>query len=324
MTSVSAGKQGSAGPAVVAIGGGHGLARTLAAARINGWVPTAVVSVADDGGSSGRLRRDLGVIPPGDLRMAMSTLCPDPVRRSLLEHRFDGGELAGHALGNLVLVAGATQRGGDMAAGLAMLATMFGARGRVLPVCDQPLDLVGTHADGTVVTGQRRIAGTVGIRSVALADDGVTANELAVSAVEAADLVVVGPGSWFTSLLPPLMVPGMAAALTRSDGARILVSNIRQQPGETTGLDARAHLDVLFEHLPDEMRFDVLVANDTAVDVMVPDQVHALAPPDDHPRIDRIVTAGLADAAGNHHAGRLAEALRAVAADSPADARTAQ
>ncbi|MBY5161696.1 gluconeogenesis factor YvcK family protein [Salsipaludibacter albus] len=290
---------------VTAIGGGHGLARTLTALCDLGLAPTAVVSVADDGGSSGRLRRDFGTIPPGDLRRALSTLVRDPVTRHLLEHRFTGGDVDGHALGNLLLLAAADIHGGDVARGLDVLATMFGTRGTVVPAAARPVDLRAWLADGTEVDGQKAITTTSGVRRVRLVPPDVDAADAAVEAVLAADLVVVGPGSLFTSLLPPLLLPRLARALVDTGATTVLVANLREQPGETTGMDMADHLDVLFAHLPDDLVMDVLVANARLEDPVAP----ALAAPEHHPRIRRVVTAPLADARGGHDPQALAAVL---------------
>lgn len=308
----AAGPRPDVQPRVVAIGGGHGLSRSLTAMRICGWRPTAVVSVADDGGSSGRLRQELDVSPPGDLRRALSTLCPDPVRRDLLEYRFDAGDLAGHALGNLVLVAGAALRDGDLTAGLEMLADLFGARGRVVPVCDRGLDLEATLADGTVVQGQKRVATTAGIRRVRLHPPDIAANPVAVAAIAGADLVVIGPGSLFTSLVPPLLACGIGDALRTTDATTVVVANIRQQLGETSGMDLQDHVEALFRHLPDDLVIDVLVVNDGEVDPGVPGDRQALAPAVSHARIARVVTANVTDEDGGHDPVRLAAVLAAL------------
>lgn len=294
-----------AGPRVTAIGGGHGLSRTLAALCHLGLSPTAVVSIADDGGSSGRLRRDYGGAPPGDLRRALSTLVRDPVSRHLLEHRFPSGELAGHALGNLLLLAAADIHGGDLERGLEVLGEVFGTRGRVVPAALEPVDLDAVLRDGSQVHGQKAITGTSGLHRVRLDPPHVPAAPGALRAVIDADAVVIGPGSLFTSLLPPLLLAGMAAALVETSATTIMVANIREQPGETTGMDLADHLDVLFDHLPSAVRLDVLVANSQPHDRVAP----ALAPIASHPRIDRVVTAAIADASGGHDVVALAAVL---------------
>lgn len=294
---------------VTAIGGGHGLSATLTALRRMGVRPTAVVSVADDGGSSGRLRRDLDVPPPGDLRRALSTLAADPLRRDLLEYRFASGELEGHALGNLILLGAAGLRDGDMAAGLEALGEVFRVRGRVVPACSTAVVLEAELADGQVVVGQRLITATPAIRRVRLQPADVAANPAAVSAIVTADLVVIGPGSLYTSLIPPLLVAGLRDALMATAAQVVVVANLRQQPGETEDLDLSGHLDALFAHLPNGLDIDILVANDGPV----AEPARPLVAIDHHPRIGRIVTAPLADRRGDHDPERLAEVLASLA-----------
>lgn len=302
-------------PRVTAIGGGHGLARTLAALTDLGLSPTAVVSVADDGGSSGRLRRDYGTIPPGDLRRALSTLVRDPLSRHLLEHRFDQGDLDGHALGNLLLLAAADVHGGDVARGLEVLSGLFGTRGTVVPAAMAPLDLEAELDDGRVVHGQKAITTTAGVRRIRLVPGDVDATPRAVAAVEEADLVVIGPGSLFTSLLPPLLLPGIAEGLEARNDPTALVANLREQPGETTGMDLTTHLDVLFEHLPDGLDLDVLVANAAPpVTGEATPVAPALVAPTSHPRIGRVVTAPLVDPRGGHDPSALGAVLATLLA----------
>ncbi len=198
---------------VVAIGGGHGLSRTLAALCLLDDVEvTAVVAMADDGGSSGRLRRDLGVVPPGDLRKALSSLVPDAEIARWVEHRFPAGELAGHSLGNLMLIGLHRTLGGELVEALDRLGQMLGARGRVLPSTTDAVSLIADGTDGEV-RGQATITRTSGHRRVRLDPPGATATPQAVQAIEAADLVLLGPGSLFTSILPNLLVPEITKAL---------------------------------------------------------------------------------------------------------------
>jgi len=280
------------------------------AMRACGWRPTAIVSVADDGGSSGRLRQELSVAPPGDLRRALSSLCPDPVHRRLLEHRFDGGTLTGHAVGNFVLVGSAAVLDDDMTAGLAMLADLFDVQGRVVPVSEHGLDIEATLADGSVVRGQRRLTATMGMQHLRLVPADAPANPAAVDAIKAADLVVIGPGSLFTSLIPPLLMPGIATALCATEATTVVVANIRQQPGETEGMGLQDHVDALFSHLPAQLGIDVLVCNDGPGDHAAPADHDRLDEDVSHPRVDRVVRAAMADDRGSHDAGRLAAVLR--------------
>ncbi len=248
------------GTRAVAIGGGHGTARTLTALpRVVDHV-TAIVTVADDGGSSGRLRRDLDVLPPGDLRMALTALAREPELARIVGYRFDRGELAGHSVGNLILVALQSLSGGDLVAALDRCAHLLQVPGRVLPCTTVPVTLHATTADGAV-TGQVAVAATPRLQRVWLEPGDPAATEDAVAAIERADLVVLGPGSLYTSLLPNLLVPGIAAALRRARGEVVFVANLREQPGETEGMDLVDHLEVLEQHVPG-LRLDRLIAHD--------------------------------------------------------------
>lgn len=242
----------------VAIGGGHGLNRSLQALATAADRVTAVVTTADDGGSSGRLRQQLGVIPPGDMRMALAALGDGDLVR-LLQYRFDRGELAGHSLGNLILVALTELHGGDVVAGLDRAARLVGARGRVLPCTTTPVHLEATTVAGEV-SGQVRVAQTARVRRVRLDPPAPAATPDAVEAIGAADLIVLGPGSLFTSLLPNLLVPGIAAAVRRASAPVVLVANLREQISETEGMTLADHLDALADHVPG-LKVDVLVAH---------------------------------------------------------------
>ncbi|WP_225754356.1 uridine diphosphate-N-acetylglucosamine-binding protein YvcK [Actinotalea sp. Marseille-Q4924] len=268
---------GGVGPAVVALGGGHGLSASLSALRLMSDRLTAVVTVADDGGSSGRLRQEMGVLPPGDLRMALSALCDDTdwgrTWRDVLQHRFTSdGSLDQHAVGNLLIVA-LWELLGDTVAGLDWVGRLLGSRGRVLPMAAVPLaieaELVDT-VDGservTVVRGQSHVATAAGqVRSVRLLPAEPPACPEAVAAVDAADWVVLGPGSWFTSVMPHLLVPELSAALHRTAARRCLTLNLSAETGETPGMRAHDHLVALRRHAPD-LRIDVVVADPSAID----------------------------------------------------------
>ena len=256
---------------IVAMGGGHGLYATLSAARRLTPHVTAVVTVADDGGSSGRLRSELDVVPPGDLRMALAALASDsPHGRlwaTIIQHRFGGsGALAGHPIGNLLL-AGLNEVLADPVAALDELGRILGVKGRVLPMCPIALqieaDVSGLESDprmSRVIRGQVAVATTPGkVRRVRLLPGDPPATRQAVDAVLAADLVVLGPGSWFTSVIPHLLVPGLAAALKSTPARRALVVNLAAEPGETAGFSAERHLHVLAQHAPGFTVNDVIV-----------------------------------------------------------------
>jgi uncharacterized cofD-like protein len=254
---------------VVAFGGGHGLAASLGALRqlVHDLVVddlTAVVTVADNGGSSGRLRSEFGVLPPGDLRMALAALCGDhqwgDTWARVLQHRFAGqGEMNGHVIGNLLIV-GLWEQLGDPVAALDWVGRLLGTSGRVLPMALTPIDITAevrgvdaTAPDAlTTVRGQVEVATTDGvITSIALEPSDPKPCPEAVDAVQAADWVVLGPGSWFTSVIPHLMVPELRKSIVTSAARVVVTLNLGEQAGETPGFDAADHLTVLAEHAPD-------------------------------------------------------------------------
>jgi uncharacterized cofD-like protein len=264
------------GPRVVALGGGHGLAASLAALRTVTPDLTAIVTVADDGGSSGRLRDELDALPPGDLRMALAAMAgEDEWGRTwtrLLQHRFAGdGPLGGHAVGNLILT-GLAESTGDPVAALDLVAKLLGVSGRVLPmspvpleICAEVIGLVGDPAAVVEVVGQVAVATTPGlVAAVHLRPPNPPACKEAVRAVEDADWVVFGPGSWFTSVLPHLLVPDLRDALHRTTARRLVALNLAPQVGETDGFSPEAYLDALVAHAP-ELQLDVVLADEAAV-----------------------------------------------------------
>jgi uncharacterized cofD-like protein len=236
------------GPAVVALGGGHGLSVVLRAAREYAGTITGIVSVADDGGSSGRLRRDFGVPAPGDLRRCLVTLAgSETVWRDAFEHRFGGGELGGHALGNLVIV-GLTETLGDFTAALQEAGRLLDAVGRVFPATTDAV-VLKADVEGEAVEGQVAVQNSAGrIRRVELVPSDAAPPAEAVAAIATADQVVLAPGSLYTSLLPVLCVRELRAAVAAAPGRVLQVSNLRPQQPETTGLDATDHLLAVKEH----------------------------------------------------------------------------
>lgn len=265
------------GPAVVALGGGHGLAASLGALKLITDDITAVVTVADNGGSSGRLRDEFDVLPPGDLRMALSALCDDTewghIWRDVLQHRFrGGGPLGGHALGNLLIIA-LWELHHDPVAGLDLVGRLLNARGRVLPMAAVPLaieaEVVGDHPSApdrvTTVRGQVAVASTGGrVQSIALVPVDPPACDETVRSVLDADWVILGPGSWFTSVMPHLMVPALRDALHDTRAHRLLTLNV-EHSGETAGFSAANQLETLANHAP-RLRLDVVLADPGAID----------------------------------------------------------
>jgi uncharacterized cofD-like protein len=265
-------------PKVVALGGGHGLYASLSALRPLDIEITAVVTVADDGGSSGRIRRELGVLPPGDLRMALAALAEHDALsgtswQDVLQHRLGGtGALAGHPIGNLLLT-GLLDLHGHPVRALDQICGLIGARGRVLPMSVLPLDLIAevrsVDLDDPVrrrrIRGQSAIAATAGrVTAIELIPADPPACPEAVDAILQADAVLLGPGSWFTSVIPHLLVPGLAEALTLTSGRRIVILNLEQQAGETEGFSPEQHLRALRDNCPG-LAMDVVIADTDAV-----------------------------------------------------------
>ncbi|NKY20713.1 gluconeogenesis factor YvcK family protein [Tsukamurella spumae] len=261
---------------VASLGGGHGLFATLRAARALDAEITAIVTVADDGGSSGRLRGELGIIPPGDLRMALAALMPDDERgefwAGILQHRFGGGgAMAGHPVGNLLL-AGLCEVLGDPVEALDAIGDRFGVQGRVLPMVPGPLrieaDVTGLEDDprlSRVIRGQVAVAVTPGqVRRVRLLPPHPEACVDAIDAIMAADVVTLGPGSWFSSVIPHVLVPEQLDALQRTSARRVLILNLAPEPEETGGYSPERHLHVLAAHA-EGLAFDDIIVDAATV-----------------------------------------------------------
>ena len=254
------------GPKIVTIGGGTGMSTLLRGLKEVTSNLTAVVTVADDGGSSGVLREELAIPPVGDLRNCIAALADaEPLMNELLQYRFPDTSgtapgLAGHAVGNLLLAAMTAIEGGDFEEGVRQLNRILAVRGQVVPVTATPLVLHARCRDGTVVDGQSRIVRTRDIERVWLTPDDVTASSDALTAIAEADLIVLGPGSLYTSLLPGLLIPGVLDAVAASGAARLYVCNVATQEGETTGFDLPAHVEAIEAHTAPGL-IDVVLAN---------------------------------------------------------------
>ena len=262
---------------VVALGGGHGLSASLSALRRVVEHVTAIVTVADNGGSSGRLRQEFGVLPPGDLRQALAALCGDDewgrTWAKVLQHRFaSSGAMHEHAVGNLLIVA-LWELLGDHVDGLAWVARLLGAQGKVLPMSVAPIDITarvrgaepGKPEELSTVRGQVEVASTHGqVVSVDLSPANPPACREALDAVGEADWIVLGPGSWFTSVIPHLLVPDLREALVSAPARRAVTLNLAPQTGETEGFSPEAHLEVLAAHAP-ELKLDVVLADERTV-----------------------------------------------------------
>jgi uncharacterized cofD-like protein len=250
------------GPAVVAIGGGHGVAVTLRAARHYAGSLTAVVSGADDGGSSGRLRDAMDMPAPGDLRRCLEALAPPSALADAFEHRFASGELEGHPLGNL-LIAGLTESTGDFVAALHEAGQLLHAVGDVYPASSQPVTLKAeVEGPGPAVEGQVAVMQARGIRRVTLVPADPSASKGALEAIAAAQQIVIGPGSLYTSLLAALAVPAVAAAVAASPARVVYVANLAASEAETRGYDLADHVHALQRH---GIEADLVVAHPGAL-----------------------------------------------------------
>ncbi len=308
------------GPRIVAIGGGTGLSTLLRGLKEHSANITAIVSVADDGGSSGRLRAQLGIAAVGDIRNCLAALAEtEPAMARLLQYRFtqDEGNLAGHAVGNLLIAAMNAIDDGDFEEAIRHMNRVLAVRGSVVPASGTPLTLHARLRDGQRVDGQSRIARTRAIESVWLEPPDVRASRDALAAIAEADLVVVGPGSLYTSVLPPLLVPEIRAALAATPALRVYICNVATQAGETEGYDLADHVEALVAHLG-PVAVDVVLANNnlagSAPDIELGVPVKLRWPPVGAARRPRLALDDLIDPTNSHHhdPGLLGTALLAI------------
>jgi len=308
------------GPRIVAIGGGTGLNILLRGLKEHTSNLTAIVTVADDGGSSGVLRSGLGIPPVGDIRNCIAALADaEPLMSEVLQYRFPdapGGEaqgLAGHALGNLLIAAMTAVEGGDFEDGVRQVNRILAVRGRVLPVTGTPLTLHARRTDGSIVDGQSLIMRTTEIDRVWLSPSDVDASEDALAAIAEAELIVLGPGSLYTSLLPSLLIPTIRHAILVASAPRVFVCNVSTQPGETAGFDLAAHVDALTAHTAPEL-IDIVLANNRVVnEARTPSGAEpvTLRWPSAGATTYRLILEDVVDAANPHHhdPARLADSL---------------
>lgn len=250
-------------PRIVVIGGGTGLSVMLRGLKRKPLDITAIVTVADDGGSSGILREELQMPPPGDIRNVLTALADtEPMLHEMLQYRFHNGSgLAGHSLGNLILAA-MTDITGDFVTGITELSRVLAVRGRVLPAANQAILLKAEMADGSIVVGESAIpkAG-LAIRRVFIEPERVEPLPEAVEAIREADAILIGPGSLYTSIIPNLIVPKLAEAIVASDAVKLFICNVMTQPGETDGYSVGDHLDAIHAHIGHHL-FDYVIVND--------------------------------------------------------------
>jgi uncharacterized cofD-like protein len=307
------------GPRIVAIGGGTGLSVLLRGLKEHTSNLTAIVTVADDGGSSGVLRSGLGIPAVGDIRNCLVALADaEPLMSDVLQYRFpdDSGDaqgLAGHAVGNLLIAAMTAVEAGDFEDGVRAMNRILAVRGRVLPVSSTPLTLHARLADGSVVDGQSAIMRTPGIERVWLTPDVVAASEEAITAINEAELIVLGPGSLYTSLLPSLLIPNVREAIRDASAPRLFVCNVATQSGETAGFDLAGHVEALVAHTVPGL-IDAVLANN-AFSAQTPpewsaERVLLRWPPEVQP-VPRLILDDVVDPDNAHHhdPARLAAAI---------------
>ncbi len=329
------------GPRIVAIGGGTGLSVLLRGLKEHTSNLTAIVSVADDGGSSGVLRGVLGVPPVGDIRNCLVALADaEPLMGRLLQYRFPDSDgrpdspartapadrlapadrpapadrLAGHAVGNLLIAAMAAIEGGDFEEGVRQMNRVLAVRGRVLPVSPVPLTLHARLRDGRTVDGQSAVARSFGIEAVWLTPEPVPVSREAIAAIQEAEAIVLGPGSLFTSVLPPLLLPPVRDAVAGSEAVRLYVCNVATQLGETSGFDLADHVEALVRAVGPGL-VDVVLANDVpARDGDGPSEPVRLRWPPAVEPVPRLVLDRVVDPANPHHhePGRLAAAVLGI------------
>jgi uncharacterized cofD-like protein len=326
------------GPRIVAIGGGTGLSTLLRGLKEHSSNITAIVTVADDGGSSGALREELGIPPVGDIRNCIAALADaEPLMSQLLGYRFPGGTrieggpvetepggLGGHPVGNLLLAAMTALEGGDFEEGVRRMNRVLAVRGMVVPASATPINLVARTRDGVTVSGQSTIMRTRSIERVWIEPADVRASDDALAAIADAEIVVLGPGSLYTSVLPVLLIPQIRRAVAEAPGMRVYVCNVATQVGETEGYDLADHVEALLAHTQPDL-VDLVLANDrfdagdgdqppgvegTAGAALPAGAVEPRWPPDVDP-VPHLVTDAVVDLDEPHHhdPGRLAVAI---------------
>lgn len=305
-------------PAVVAIGGGTGASGLLRGLKEHTDKLTAVVTVADDGGSSGRFRKEFGMLPPGDIRNCLASMSDGgPALEKLFQYRFEEGDFKGHPFGNIFLAA-LTRVTGSFEGAVREANRILSVRGRVLPATTSKVSLVAEHADGTKTTGET-LVGKVDkpVTRLSLRPEDAPAGADVVEAIEAADLVLLGPGSLYTSVLPNLLIREIRDALMRTEAVVGYICNIMTQPGETQGFNASKHAQIIIDHTSPEL-IDFVVVNTGKVPerlaaayaaqgstpvVVDAEGLAAL------PGSPRIITSDLiyTDSVIRHHSGKLAD-----------------
>ena len=313
-------------PTVVAIGGGTGASGLLRGLKEHTDKLTAIVTVADDGGSSGRFRKEFGMLQPGDIRNCLAALADGgPVLEKLFQHRFEEGDLKGHPFGNIFLAA-MTQVTGDFELAVKEANRVLNVRGRVLPATTTKLSLIAEHEDGSKTTGESLVGKvTKPVKRLSLKPEDAPAGTDVVDAIMQADLILLGPGSVYTSVLPNLLIPEILDALLKTDAVVGYICNIMTQPGETQDFTASEHVQTLIDHTSEALIDFVIVNTGKIPDALAAAYAAEQAVPvktdmdklTELPGNPRIVTGDLvkADHVVRHHPARLAELCLSVHKD---------
>lgn len=307
------------GPKIVAIGGGTGLSTLLRGLKVHTGNLTAIVSVADDGGSSGRLRRSLGLPPPGDIRACIAALSHDEaLLTQLFQYRFsEDEELRGHSFGNL-FIAALSSVTGSFEHGVIDAGRLLSIRGQVIPATDSKIELLAdkilaTTSEAVRIEGESHIPDIPGrIKRVQLEPNDPPAYPLAIQAILNADMIVIGPGSLYTSIIPNLLVPDIVQAIKASRAYKVFICNVATQRGETDDLDCCQHIEAIAAHVGSPL-VDLVVANDRIPEIL-PEGIQAVDPSLDANHFCPLYTADLIDLSQptRHDSGKLAEALIAL------------
>ncbi len=304
------------GPKIVAIGGGTGLSVLLRGLRAHTDNLTAVITVGDDGGSSGRLRREMGVVPPGDFRNCLVAMSDDDsLLPELFQYRFERGNgLKGHSFGNLFIIA-LTDVADSFEEALVESSRVLAVQGRVVPAATGSVEVVARFSDGSVVRGESKVGAQDGgaIEQLMIHPETAEAHPLAVELIEDADVVVIGPGSLYTSILPNLLIRGISNAIRRTRGTVVYVCNVATEKGETMGYTVGDHLEVLRRHI-DKRLVDYIVVNDRPVDLGPPFLGHPVVHDGSSLGDVEVLSADLVDDRHpvRHDSAKLADAIMSI------------
>jgi uncharacterized cofD-like protein len=295
------------GPKIAVIGGGTGMSMLLRGLKNYTSNLTAIITVADDGGSSGRLRKDLNILPPGDIRACISALASaEPLMTELFEYRFEtkNEELSGHSLGNL-LIAGMAEVTGSMENGIEAISKVLDVKGRILPATLEDINISADLNNGKSIEGESNIGNqNEPIQQISIEPANPIAYHEAVQAIEEADAVVIGPGSLFTSIIPNLLIPGIIKALHNTKGTKIFITNVATQLAETNSFSAFDHFQALCRHIENDKLIDIVLVNNEFTNIPLPEEFQAepvLIDIDNFPNNVRIIQKKLVNEENRYH-----------------------